>query len=166
MSPLTFNVFVPGDPAPKGSMTPMRSGGKCQCVEGRDAAQRARLAAWEGAIRLAVREWFEHNNLDEHPWSRYVPLAAEVTFYRPPVNAPKDPDFPVVPPDLDKLTRSVGDSLQRSAKKALADSGLIVDDAQIVHWNCTKVYARTKHSIGARIVVWAITDEERTCLAS
>jgi Holliday junction resolvase RusA-like endonuclease len=42
-------------------------------------------------------------------------------------------DFVTVPPDLDKLQRSIGDALS-------IDTNYIKDDAQIIEWHATKLY--------------------------
>lgn len=160
--PVIFDEFVPGIPAPKGSKTAYaRKGAAPVVVEGKTPAQRARLAAWEGGVRRTVHEWLDRNGYDAPPWSRHTPIACEITFYMPEPQRPKDPQFPVGPPDLDKLERALHDSLVQRTRAAIKTAGLLEDDAQIVYSPTWKRYPVGNQGPGARIVVRAITAEER-----
>ena len=69
-----------------------------------------------------------------------------ITFYLPrpkSVSVARRP-YPNVTPDLDKLTRSVGDALTHI---------LWNDDSSIVTLNVTKLYADHTHAVGADITV-------------
>jgi len=75
------------------------------------------------------------------------PIKLEVDFFLPrPKSIPKSQrPSPIVPPDLDKLIRAVGD--------AIGQSGLIWgDDSQIVEIAATKQYADNRQP-GAVIVI-------------
>ena len=56
--------------------------------------------------------------------------------------------LPIISPDLDKLVRSIGDSL--------TDAGVWGDDAQVVSLACEKVYADDKQP-GADIEIHSVT---------
>jgi len=117
---ISFDVL--GRPAPQGSK---KSIGNNRFVESSKY-----LPAW----RKAVKDAAEHAVASEG-WQRVSgPVELEVMFYldRPPsVTATKRPQ-PIVPPDTDKLLRSVGDSL----------SGVVYDDdSQIIRVLAWKTYA-------------------------
>lgn len=71
------------------------------------------------------------------------PVRVTVVFY---MERPKSVkrSYPIVPPDLDKLCRSVGD--------ALTDT-VLDDDKQIVEWIAKKVYETVDEPRGAMIIV-------------
>jgi len=113
---MTISFAVLGRPAPQGSKTIMR---------GRLVESSKYLPAWRKVIAEAAAEaqaktgWFSEN-----------PLQMEVTFI---IEKPKSVKrkYPTVPPDLDKLARSVGDSC----------TGILYnDDAQIVKLILVKKY--------------------------
>ena len=58
---------------------------------------------------------------------------------------PLDPDFPIGPPDLDKLVRAIGD--------AMKGAGVYTDDSRIVEWNVSKRWARAESDVGVIITV-------------
>jgi crossover junction endodeoxyribonuclease RusA len=73
------------------------------------------------------------------------PVAVRVRFLFPkPPSVPKRRAFPTVPPDADKLCRAVGDALE---------SVVLRNDAQIVHWDCWKVYT-VEGRAEAQIEIW------------
>lgn len=137
MIDLTFEV--PGIPVPQGSKRPLRNratGHLCVVESGG-----ARHAQWRADVR--------HYAVDAWGWGLVPPVAdpirLTVTFVMPrpkghywPTNAKhygelRDgvPIAPTTTPDLDKLLRSVLDSL----------TGVVyVDDAQVVTVICRKVY--------------------------
>jgi crossover junction endodeoxyribonuclease RusA len=120
---ITFDVI--GRPAPQGSK---KSIGNNRFVESSKF-----LPAWRKAVRVAAEE-----AVIASMWARVSgPVELEVMFYldRPSsVSTVKRP-YPIVPPDIDKLLRSVQDSL----------TGVIYeDDAQIIRVLAWKVYADTR----------------------
>ena len=61
------------------------------------------------------------------------PVYLELSFYLPRAKKPKHPVFPIVRPDLDKMTRSICD--------ALKDANVYLDDSQVCASTQCKVYA-------------------------
>lgn len=84
------------------------------------------------------------------------PVSVTVDFYLPRPKAhystgrnagalkPSAPAEHLTMPDLDKLTRAVGDALTRLAWR---------DDSQIVAWHAYKHYASADHPVGAQITI-------------
>ncbi len=118
---IEFEVL--GLPAPQGSKTRMPNGA---IVEGKTAGQRARHKDWRSAVAEAARDVAGH---DDVAAPLDGPLILIVTFRFPmPRSRSKAARAAgvaekITAPDLDKLVRSVGDSLTAG--------GLIVDDRLI-----------------------------------
>jgi Holliday junction resolvase RusA-like endonuclease len=92
-------------------------------------AQSANLKKWRKAIEEACQP-FSNRNI------HLGPVRLEVDFYleRPKTVKPEKRPLPIVPPDLDKLVRGVGDGI--------GQSGIIWgDDSQIVTLIARKFYA-------------------------
>lgn len=109
-----------GDPAPQGSK---------KVVRGRLIEASKKLKPWRAAIEKACQPYAQENI--------YLgPVRLEVDFFlpRPPsIKMTKRP-LPIVPPDLDKLLRAVGDGI--------GQSGFIWgDDSQVVEIFARKFYA-------------------------
>lgn len=124
-----IELEVYGDPAPQGSK---------KVVRGRLIEASKKLKPWRKAIELACQPYANENI--------YLgPVRLEVDFFlpRPPsIKMTKRP-FPIVPPDLDKLVRAVGDGI--------GQSGFIWgDDSQVVDIFTRKFYADDRPS-GATI---------------
>ena len=120
MNPTTITFEVVGDPTPQGSKTKMPNGAM---LEGGTAPLRAKRKDWRNAVADAARAVAAiEGKLDGN-------LQLSVTFRFPmPQSRPKKVRdwgwaWKNTAPDLDKLVRSVGDSLTAS--------GLIRDDARI-----------------------------------
>lgn len=121
-------LFVPGVPAPQGSKSAFRTGGRTVIVEGSSKVGREKHRAWRTAVTLQAIEWRTTNNVDA-PLAG--PIKAQITFDLPrPKSAPKSAHWAAKKPDLDKLLRSTLDGL--------ADAGVFVDDAQVVHLSAWK----------------------------
>jgi crossover junction endodeoxyribonuclease RusA len=117
MFDLTIEVF--GDPASQGSHSVI-NGRIVQVNSGKH--RKWRNAVVFAALDLIGEDW---TPIDE-------PVALSVVFYLPrPKSATRS--LPSVTPDLDKLIRSVGDSL--------TDSGILRDDSRIVRITAEKRYA-------------------------
>lgn len=106
------------------------------------------LPAWRKAITIAAI-----TEIEKETWAKDTnPIAIEVTFYleRPATISVAKRPWPIKPPDIDKLLRSVLDSL--------TDAGVWDDDGQVVKITAWKVYADTRDP-GCEITVSPISDE-------
>jgi Holliday junction resolvase RusA-like endonuclease len=115
---LLIEVF--GDPASQGSHS---------VINGRIVqVNSAKHKKWRNAVVFAALDLISEDwkPIDE-------PVELSVVFYLPRPNTVRDREFPAVMPDLDKLVRSVGDSL--------TTAGIYVDDSRIVRLTATKLYA-------------------------
>jgi crossover junction endodeoxyribonuclease RusA len=127
MSDLTIEVL--GDPASQGSHA---------VIHGRIVqVNSAKHKRWRNAVAFAALDLVgpDFELIDE-------PVELSVIFYLPrPKTATRE--FPAVMPDLDKLIRSVGDSL----------SGTVIrDDSRIIAIHAQKLYADAR-GVGAVIRV-------------
>lgn len=116
---ITLEVF--GDPAPQGSKRVFNG----RVVE----AAGQKLKVWRKAIADACLPF-----TDQNIW--LGPIRLEVDFYlaRPKTVKQNKRPFPIVPPDLDKLIRAVGDGIGQSEM-------IWGDDSQIVELSGSKSYA-------------------------
>jgi crossover junction endodeoxyribonuclease RusA len=126
MATTTFDVL--GIPQPQGSKTQMPNGAM---LEGGRAHLRANRADWRSAVAAAALDARAEVGMFDGP------LHLEVAF-RFPMPASRSKAWRIIgrgwhstKPDLDKLVRSVGDSLTHGA--------LIKDDARIVSLTATKI---------------------------
>lgn len=126
-----IQVFAPGIPQPQGSKNAFRRGNKIVLVEANK-----NLPAW----RRLVTEKLEAANYSCQPLTGAVSL--DVMFFMPRPKTVKR-ELPTVPPDLDKLIRSINDSA--------TDAGVIEDDAQVVEIVAYKVYEAEAMPVGALI---------------
>jgi len=130
MFDLTINVF--GEPASQGSHS---------VINGRIVqVNSAKHKRWRNAVAFAAMDLVgaDWELLDE-------PIKLSVIFYLPkPKTATRE--LPAVMPDLDKLIRSVGDSLTGT---------IIRDDSRIVIIQAQKIYADERGS-GALIRVSSV----------
>jgi Holliday junction resolvase RusA-like endonuclease len=136
---LTLEVF--GRPAPQGSK---RYVGGNRAQGGRFIEASKYLPAWRKAMTEAALIAIE-----EQGWVKASgPVEVDVTFYleRPVTVTVKARPWPIKPPDLDKLVRSLD---------GLTDAGVWDDDGQMVVLRASKVYADTREP-GASIKITAI----------
>ena len=114
-----FEVTIPGEPVPKGSLTPIvsKSTGRVILIPKLTASQRR----W---VRVAGHAIRKRDVLFEGP----VSLQCEFVMTRPRTITPKKREHPTVPPDLDKMLRNVMDVLTGSVVK---DDSVVVDAAVI-----------------------------------
>lgn len=136
-----LNFFVPGRPSPQGSK---RSVGNGRFIEASKYLPAWRKAVTEYAIYAAT----------EHGWDTlHGPVTLEVVFYmeRPSSIKQSKRPHPVVPPDIDKLCRAIGDSL--------SDAGVWGDDSQVVKLVAFKRYA-DNHEQGAFISVSTLDEND------
>ena len=134
---LTFEVF--GRPAPQGSK---RFIGHSPKQGGRFIEASKYLPAWRKAVTEAALEAI----LDGMHSPLRGPVELEVMFFleRPATISVKQRPWPIKPPDVDKLLRSVLDSC--------TDAGVWLDDGQVVKATAWKCYADTREP-GASITI-------------
>jgi Holliday junction resolvase RusA-like endonuclease len=119
----TLRVVAHGEPAAQGSKKAFKRGKKIVLVEMDEG-----LPAWRAAVEAAARQ---AAGPDWETIDGPVSIAGEIRIRKP--KSTKFTDYPAGPKDLDKILRSVGD--------ALTKSGVITDDARVVHWCVKKVWA-------------------------
>ena len=138
MSEWMMDLFVPGTPKAQGSL---RHVGNGRLVHGKG------MMTWRNHVQHVLEQWAgtwfgAWEPIDE-------PVEASVTFY---LQRPKKPrlDHAATGLDLDKMTRLVGDALEKS--------GVLRNDARIVRWRAEKhwthdVEASDGHEPGVRLKV-------------
>ena len=144
-----FSFFVPGVPAPKGSMRIVPVANKGGHVRVRIIPDR-RSTQWESAIKLAAAEAWDFHG----PWDGPVFLHIEFVFPRPKCHFKKRrktlmvlrddaPRWVSKRPDLDKLLRCVLDGL----------TGVVIqDDCQVVGLSAVKRYADGRQKVGINVL--------------
>ena len=151
MSVVVAEFDVLGLPAPKGSHSGVRRGDRIVVLDGSSSASRAKLAAWEGAVRGAARSWMASTDHQVSPWEKDTALAVHIIFRLPaPKRTPRE-TLQARLPDLDKLERSTHDALKKS--------GLIHDDSRIAISYTAKRWTLGDHP-GAEIYVYAAEDDD------
>jgi Holliday junction resolvase RusA-like endonuclease len=128
-----FTCFVGGAPIPQGSKKAFVRGGRVSLVEAND-----KLKPW----RKTVTETVSSVLFQAEPCAHAVEV--ELLFVMP---RPKSVTryHMTVKPDLDKLTRAVFDGV--------TDSGLWVDDSQVVRLLASKAYETLPGGAGVYIMV-------------
>lgn len=126
-SPIVITFFVEGLPQTKGS---------------------AKGFVGKSKKTGKLRAFITNDNPKNKGWARYVasqarlharsvpmvgPVYVELSFFLPRPKQPKHPVFPIVRPDIDKMTRSIYD--------ALKDAQIYKDDSQVCASAQRKVYA-------------------------
>lgn len=134
---LEFDVIA--KPIQQGSHIPRKGkDGRCYCVpeNPRELRDWRRDVADCAQRQLAGQPGF--------PRDAEIEVVLWFSLLRP-ASVPKRRLYPTVRPDWDKLARAVGD--------ALTISGVIYDDAQIVHGDVWKRYARPGRPVGCKVIV-------------
>ena len=134
MGDLSF--FVPGKAAAQGSK---RHVGRGVMVE-----MSKDLPAWRTAVANAARTAHQGRPPIDGP------VAVAMTVYLAKPRTTKFKTYPAGPKDLDKIQRGCGD--------ALTMSGVIRDDARIVHWDAWKRWATDRTPPGAHITISELGD--------
>lgn len=118
-----MKIEVFGDPAPQGSKKLVRG----RIIE----ASGPKLKVWRKAIAEACAEARSGNNI-----FFTGPVQVEVTFYlpRPKTVSREKRQYPIVPPDVDKLARGLLDGIGQSEM-------IWGDDSQVVVLHAVKLYA-------------------------
>jgi len=144
-----IRFFCRGNPQTQGNKTGFaikkfgQYTGKVAMVEGRRPASRAAFAVWRMAVTVEAR-----NEKNRTGWKTAdEPLEMAIVFYLP---KPKKPEWPVPATalDLDKLTRSIFDSLK--------DADIYVNDNRVVGFfnnSPRKFYEDDQHPCGVQIIV-------------
>lgn len=131
----SVRLEVFGDPAPQGSKRIFKG----RLVE----ASSEKLKRWRKNVTDAALA-----HMEETGWRPFTgPVQLRITFYMPRGKTVKR-ELPIVPPDLDKLVRAVGD--------ALTYGEVWGDDSQVVSMQVEKVYADDRPA-GADIEVHSVT---------
>jgi Holliday junction resolvase RusA-like endonuclease len=128
-------VRVYGDPKPQGSKNANVINGRAYLYESSKY-----LPAWRETCIMAFRAATLHTDQKQF----LGPVAVTMTFF---MKAPKSNKrkYPNTSPDLDKLCRSVGDSLEIS--------GLLSNDSQIVTLIAYKIYATEEEQPGVEVEI-------------
>jgi len=134
-----LHVWVPGTPAPQGSMKAYVRGGRAHLVSDnkrtmpwREAIQNVLLAAGhgreliDGPVRIEMEFWMPR--LKGHYGKKGLLKSA--------------PEFPATKPDIDKLVRAVLDALTGVA---------LWDDSRVVSLTARKQWALAQHEEGVAI---------------
>jgi Holliday junction resolvase RusA-like endonuclease len=134
-------MWVHGLPAPQGSHKAILDRrGHPQIADGGTAKTRREHRQWRKAVTAEAKAWLElrpgWQPLDE-------PLKIRILFVMPAPATDKYRTRHAVSPDVDKLIRSVLDSL--------TDSQLIVDDSRFFAVDAQSMYARRGEALGARL---------------
>ena len=118
MADWLFDLYITGTPKAQGSL---RHVGNGRLIHGKG------MMTWRNHVQHTLEQWAGTffggwEPLDE-------PVEASVTFYLP---RPKKPrlDHAATGLDLDKMTRLVGDALEKS--------GVLKNDARIIRWRAEK----------------------------
>ena len=119
---LSFVAY--GIPRPQGSK---RHVGNGRLVEA------SNVGPWRAAVARAAEAAMDENGLP--PFDDAVVVSA--VFFLPRPSSVKRV-WPSVAPDTDKLCRAIGDGLSVNTSRVLTD------DARIVRWDASKVYADTR----------------------
>lgn len=134
---MSVKLWVHGEPYPQGSMRAMvdKRTGQARIIPGGSNEAMRKHKAWRKAVTTAAQL---HRHRNGYPVPMTGPLQVSIEFFlwRPPSVTRS---MPSVKPDIDKLIRSVLDSL--------VDAELITDDALVVHISARKQYAQTVTSV-------------------
>lgn len=135
-----LDVFVPGRPAPQGSIRAIvhRSTGRAVAIKDNNATQKS----WRQDVRDAAQDaWGDRGPIDG-------PVCVRIDFVMPrPASTPKRSTPPAIrKPDGDKLERAVWDALTHV---------VWVDDSRVIEWGGSKRLAEIGETPGARIRVRA-----------
>ena len=143
-----IHLRVVGVPVGQGSKSAMRAGDRIVVLEGKSAEGRRRHRDWRDAVSDCARRWMADNPqalLDE-------PIIVTARFlFQKPKSKPRWKWLVDVTPDVDKLARSVLDSLT---------GVLLRDDSLVVLLAVGKRYV-TGEPPGVEIDVWPCGADER-----
>jgi crossover junction endodeoxyribonuclease RusA len=145
-SELFFSVF---------GMVPRPQGSKRHVGGGVFIEASKDLKPWREAIANAVvQAWAETG--DDSSFTE--PVEVQATFYLPRPKTVKRL-LPSVPPDLDKLQRSLGDGLSINCR-------CLEDDSLIVKWEVSKLYADSLEESGVRVAIRTVDPNKFSVIKS
>ncbi len=145
-SSITFTVT--GEPRPQGSKTPVMRGGKIFLIEGKGTAPRQHKV-WRDAVESAARTFVEETGIEQIDG----PVEVCIVFRMP--KPPSKPGWKFWcdrQPDIDKLCRSVLDSI------AGKDKPIVREDSRVVRLMAEKRYVGDDENIGCTISVETIEE--------
>ena len=147
----TIEIEVVGQPIPQGSLTSAgrrgRTFGGGYNYGGLRYTNDALLKEWRSRVIVALADAAPDD------WNQNAPLyvSAHFRFVRPKSHfgvkglRPSAPQHKATKPDLDKLTRGIGDSIEQS--------GIARNDSQIVRWTVSKMWTDDQQPPGVRLIV-------------
>lgn len=141
---------VDGDPIPQGSKTPIVINGKAVLIDGKGKGAVAHKK-WRKKVREEAEAWQLANG--HVPWN--VPCKIVVKFTMPKPTKPMF-DVPGTRPDLDKLIRSILDSI--SGK----EGPIVIEDGRFCQIHAEKEFVRPGESTGVEFEVTPIYPVEQT----
>jgi len=130
-----ISFFIEGEPAPQGSKTGKVVNGRVVMWEAS-----AKVKPWRVAVATQTKAYLQAKGSETEPIKTPVEIA--LIFHLPKPKSVKR-DLPSVKPDLDKLVRSTFDGL--------TTGGLYEDDALVIAFSASKIYATDR--IGCQIIV-------------
>ena len=140
----SIEIEVVGIPVPQGSLVGNRHfGGKNYLRYSNDSL----LREWRSKVIIALADAAPKD------WDQNAPLyvTAYFKFIRPKSHygvkglRPSAAPHKATKPDLDKLTRGIGDSIEQA--------GIARNDSQIIRWTVSKMWAGEKGPPGVRILI-------------
>jgi Holliday junction resolvase RusA-like endonuclease len=130
--PVLAQFEVVGTPSPQGDKSAVMINGRPRLIEGKSRGQRERHRSWRGIVAVAARA---HTYNTSTPLDGALTLVVEFRFAMPASRSKATRLRGTAPkytaPDLDKLLRSLGDSLK--------EGGLIADDARFSNIVASKI---------------------------
>ncbi len=137
----TIEIEVIGAPVPQGSLVGNPRFG------GLRYSNDALLKEWRSKVIIALADTAPDD------WDQNAPLyvTAYFKFIRPKSHygvkglRPSAPEHKATKPDLDKLVRGIGDSIEQA--------GIARNDSQIIRWTVSKMWAGEQGPPGVRILI-------------
>jgi Holliday junction resolvase RusA-like endonuclease len=140
---MRLELFVPGVPQSKGSMSAIKPG---VVIEAGSTASRARKKNWRS--RLEHNLWAEHMAIRSRCFPLQGPVVVDVSFRFPIAHSRRNKvhpgEFHTQKPDIDKLLRAILDPLK--------ESGVLTDDCVVADLHGQKSWC-LPGSEGAEIVL-------------
>jgi Holliday junction resolvase RusA-like endonuclease len=144
-TPRAMVIVAYGDPQPKGSKTAMMIDGRPVLVEGSSSAGRRKLKLWQASVEASAAVRVDKVIIEE-------PVDVTMAFHLAPVESDRYRTRHAVKPDLDKLVRSVADSLTKA--------GVWKDDSLMCDVSASKRYAQQGEEPGVTITIVCRGDAE------